>query len=358
MKSAARATGVEIRRQTCGRACLIGIAAWIVLLGAPSPGFSKDIQINIGTVAPEGSPWHQILQKMGQEWQKASGGKVTVRIFPNGRQGDESEMLRRVRQATTLQAVALSGAGLSQVDISVSSLQVPLLMDSYAELDYVRKQIEPRLEGAILARGFIVLNWSDVGWVHFFSKKPARTPDDVRGLKLFITAGDPDTEALYKALRFRPVPLGANELVTSLQTNLIDAFDVPPLFAQLNQSFSGMYMIDMKWAPLIGATIVSRQAWEQIDESLHPELLRIARNAGDELRGKIRAMGDQAVDQMVSRKGGLTVIRLSPQEIAQWRQEARTAYSKMRGTLVPAGLFDEVLKLSEEFRTGNVDHRR
>ena len=318
----------------------------IALLGTPL--FSQTI-INMGTVAPEGSPWHGILMRMKEDWDKASGGKVVLRVFANGRQGDESQMLRLVRQGTTLHAVALSGAGLAQVDNSVNALHIPLMMNSYAELDYVRKQIEPKLERAIEAKNLVVLNWSDVGWVYFFTKKQARTLDDIRTLKLFTTAGDPDTEQLYKELRFKPVPSGAEELMTNLRTGFIEAFYVPPLFALVNQSFGiAKYMIDMKWSSLIGATLISRRAWERVPATLRPELLRIARNAGEEFRTKIRASGDEAIAEMAKKQ--LQIIKLSDAELAKWRNETSAAYPKLKEKLVPADLFDEVERLLKEFR--------
>jgi len=325
------------------------VFALIAVAGTSSLAVAQSIRINIGTVAPEGSPWHDVLSKMKQDWEKASAGKVTLRIYAGANQGDETEKLRKARQGSVLQAVALSGAALGLVDTSVSSMQIPMLIDSYAELDYIRKQMEPKLEKAIEAKGFVVLNWSDVGWVHFFAKKEARTPDDIRALKLFTTAGDPDTEQLYKDLRFRPVPAGADELVTHLQTGFLEAFDVPPLFALLNQSFGiAKYMIDMKWSPLIAATIINRAAWEKIPESLRPELMRIARKAGDEERAKIRRLGDEAVVEMSKR--GLQVVRLTAAETAKWRAEVEAAYPRLKGKLIPADFFDEVLRLSKEFR--------
>jgi TRAP-type transport system periplasmic protein len=319
----------------------------LALLGTPL--FSQTVTINMGTVAPEDSPWHKILVKMKQDWEKASGGKVVLRIFAGGRQGDESQMLRAVRQGTTLQAVALSGAGLAQVDNSINALHIPLMMNSYAELDYVRKQIEPRLERAIESKNLVVLNWSDVGWVYFFTKKSARTPDDIRALKLFTTAGDPDTEQLYKELRFKPVPSGAEELMTNLQTGFIEAFYVPPLFALANQSFGiAKFMIDMKWSSLVGATLIRRDAWEKVPEKLRPELLRIARNAGEEYRTKIRASDEEAIAEMVKRQ--LQVIKLSDAELAKWRSETSAAYPKLKEKLVPPDLFDEVERLLKEFR--------
>lgn len=112
-----------------------------------------------------------------------------------------------------------------------------MMCDSYAEFDYVRERVAPRLEKLIEQKGFVVLQWSDVGWVHFFTKKPARTPDDIRALKLFTSAGDPEAEKLYKEFGLKVVPLAVTDLLPSLQTNLIEAFDVPPLFALLDQSF-------------------------------------------------------------------------------------------------------------------------
>lgn len=322
----------------------------ILIGGTALPAVAQTIRINVGTVAPEGSPWHEVLLKMKQDWEKASEGKVTLNISAGGRRGSETEQLRSARQGQTLQAVALSGAALGLVDTSVNSLQIPLLVDSFAELDYIRKRIEPKLEQAIQAKtNFVVLNWSDVGWVHFFAKKAVRTPNDLRALKLFTTAGDPDTEQLYKDLRFNPIPAGANELVPHLQTGFLEAFDIPPLFALLNQSFGiAKYMIDMKWSPLIAATIINRSAWEKIPESLRPELMRIARKSGDDERERIRRMGDEAVVEM--KKRGLTVISLNPNEMAQWRSEVETAYPKLKGKLIPADLFDEVVRLSKEFR--------
>src|SRR3984885_8228212 len=101
--------------------------------------------IRLGTLVPKGSRWHEILLNMGEEWKKASGGKIELKIYPGGAQGDEPEMVHELR-IKTLQAVAPSGAGLSGIDAAVSALQVPMMLSSYEELDYVRDHISDRLE--------------------------------------------------------------------------------------------------------------------------------------------------------------------------------------------------------------------
>ena len=99
----------------------------------------------MGTLAPKGSRWHEILLEMGEQWKKASGGKVELKVYPGGEQGDEPAMVEKLR-IKKLQSVALSGAGLSGIEPGVSALQIPMMLNSYEELDYVRDHIADRLE--------------------------------------------------------------------------------------------------------------------------------------------------------------------------------------------------------------------
>ncbi|HSB17894.1 MAG TPA: TRAP transporter substrate-binding protein DctP [Bryobacteraceae bacterium] len=320
---------------------------FLVILFAWSALFAQKLQVNVGTAAPEGSPWHEILQKTRQDWNRISGGNLTVRIYPSGVLGDEVEMIRKARIGQ-LQAVAVSGVGLSHIEPAAGCLQIPMLMGSYEEFDYVRERIAPRLESLIAQKGFIVLQWSDVGWVHFFTKKPAKTPDDIRKLRLFTSAGDPEGERLYKEFGLQVVPLAVTDMLPSLQTNLIQAFDVPPLFAMLDQSFGlAPNMIDVKWTPLAGATLLSRKTWDRIPAEQRTELLRASRSASAGVRAQVRKMGEDAIVEM--QKRGLNVIKLDPATLSKWQVEAKSSYPKIRGEVVPADLFDEVVRLHNEY---------
>jgi TRAP-type C4-dicarboxylate transport system substrate-binding protein len=284
---------------------------------------------------------------MGQQWKKLSNGRITLQVHPAGLLGDESSMLQKVRVGQ-LHALASSGIGLTEADRDVACLQIPLMISSFAELDHVRDRMAPLLEQKLAARGFVVLNWGDVGWVHFFTKRPARTLADLRKLRLFTSAGDSETERLYKELGFRVVAIPPTELLTSLTTGQIEAFDAPPLFAMLEQLFkSAPYMIDLPWAPLIGATLISKSAWESISPDMRPQLMVAARASGERMRGKVHELGSDAVAEM--KKRGLTVLKLNQDELAAWRNEVDAAYPKLRGRMVSRELFDEVDRLHKEF---------
>jgi TRAP-type transport system periplasmic protein len=304
--------------------------------------------IRLGTLVPKGSRWHEILLNMGEEWKKASGGKIELKIYPGGEQGDEPEMVQKVR-IHGLQAVAISGAGLSGIDAAVSALQIPMMLDTWEELDYVRDHISARLEKGMAQRGFIVLNWGDAGSVHFFTKRKVSHPDEIRQIRLCVLQGDNTTFELYKANGFHPVALAATDILTGLQTGLIEAFQSPPLIALSNQWFGGAKnMLDISFAQLVGATLIDKGVWDKIPAPVQKEMLASARTAGVALRDEIRKAEVGAVPIM--QQFGLNVVHPDAKTIAEWRQLTESIWPKFRGAVVPPDLFDEVKRLRDEYR--------
>jgi TRAP-type C4-dicarboxylate transport system substrate-binding protein len=320
----------------------------VFLLGCVTPALPQTV-VKMGTLAPEGSPWHEALQLMAERWRTISGGQVKLVIYAGGVLGDEPDMVNKMRIGQ-IQAAGLSGAGLSGIEPGVMALQIPMMFDSYEELDYVRERVTPQLEKMMEARGYLVLNWGDVGWVHFFTTRPVTRLAEMRNLKLFTWAGDNDTLELWKANGFRAVPLAATDILTGLQTGLIDAVPTTPLYALLNQSFGiARNMIDVKWAPLVGATVITRRMWDSLPAANRADMLKAAREAGVGMRGGIRKMGDEAVVTMQKRR--LQVIHVDAAGVEEWRKEVEGVYPKLRGVQVPADLFDEVRRLRDQYRT-------
>jgi TRAP-type C4-dicarboxylate transport system substrate-binding protein len=309
---------------------------------------SQEIRLRIGTVVPRGSLWHDTLQYIAQDWQRIVGPELKVVIHPDSQLGDESDMVRKARGGI-IDAVGLSSVGLSRIDAGVSCLQLPMMIESYEELDFVRERIAADLERRIELRGFKVLHWADGGWVYLFTKEGARTPDDLRRMRLYTSAGDPETERLYKEFGFNVVPHSATDLVPMLQAGKLDAFALPPLFAQMQELFKlAPRMTDVRWVPLVGGTVITLRAWERLPESKRSALLEAARKPGERLRADIRRMGDVAVVEM--QKRGLKVIEVDAATRRVWQAEAEKAYPKLRGSYCPADVFDEVRKLRDEHR--------
>ncbi len=314
----------------------------------PASAAQDTLIVKLGTSAPEGSSWDQIFKEMGENWKQVTGGAVALRIYPGGVLGDEPDLVRKMRVGQ-IQAGALTAAGLSAIDASVAALQIPMMYRSYDELDYVRERLRPTLEKRLLEKDFVVLNWGDAGWVMFFAREPFATPDDLRKMKLFVWAGDNDAVELWKTAGFRPVPLPATEILTGLQTGLINAFDTTPLLALSSQWFGlAPHMLDLRWAPLLGATVMTKKAWDRIPIGARPGVLQAAAHAGERLKGDIRAANDKAIAAM--KEHGLKVQLSTPSIEAAWQKTAEEIYPKIRGTLVPPPVFDEARRLRDEFR--------
>ena len=285
---------------------------------------------------------------MRQKWLAITGGEVELRVYAGGVLGGEDEMVRKL-QRRSLDAVAISGGGLPHLDESVEVLNIPLLFESYEELDYVRDRIAPELERRLETRGFKVLNWTDAGWVYFFTKSPVRTPDDLRRLRLWISSGAPEAEELFQKFGLRVVPLPVTDMLTGLQTGLIEAIDVPPLFALLDGSYRlAGHMTDLRWAPVIGAVVIGSRTWQAIPAEHREALLESIRDISGVAQTKIREAGEQSIAEMRSR--GLNVVTLDAGTLALWRREAQAAYPELRAGSGLPELFDEVLRLSAEYK--------
>ena len=329
-------------------AALVAAAAGAAGWPTPPAEAQAPIVVRMATLVPDGSSWHLILKETAEKWKQASGGRVTVRLFPGGVAGDDPDVVRKMRLGT-LNAGVLTSVGVAEIDKSVYAMGIPLMYDSYDEVYWVHEKMRPRLEATLEAKGFVVLNWVDGGWVHFFTQKPVAAPDDLRKLKLFSWAGDAEAVEVWRSAGFNPVPLPSTEIATALQTGLVEALGSPPQVAVISQFFShAKYMTDLRWQLLQGATIITKATWEKIPADLRPELLRIAQEAGTRLQKEIREAEAKDVEAM--KKRGLTVVPVSAAQRVQWQKLTESLYPSIRGKVVPAEAFDEAMRYRDQYR--------
>lgn len=329
------------------------LAASLLAGLAPARGASaQNVVVKMATLVPQGSDWYTTLQEMGRKWQAASGGRVTLRLYPGGVAGDDSDVVRKMRLGT-LEAGVLTSVGLADLDRSVYALELPMGYRDYKEFNAVLEAMTPQLKKIYADKGLVVLAWADAGWVHFFTKSPVRVPDDLKALKLFTWAGDDLAVELWRSAGFNPVPLPSTEISTALQTGLVAALPTTAQAAVLLQWYtSAKYMTDVNWAVLLGAIVVSKATWERIPADVRPALLQAAEEAGARARVQTRASEENGIQAMEKR--GLTVIRLDGAATEAWRRTAEAVYPTLRGRYVPAPAFDEALKLRDEYRKGTL----
>jgi TRAP-type C4-dicarboxylate transport system substrate-binding protein len=327
---------------------ILGIVA-VVTAAMVGSVDARPVRVELGTLAPKNSSYHRALLAMGQEWRKAPGDGVRLKVFPNGVIGSESDMVREMRLGG-IQAALLTATGLSDIEPMVGGLQsLPMMFRDLEEFDFVYKKLQPDLEAKLRAKGFVVLFWSDAGWVHFFSTSPLVKPADLKSMKIYTSASVPGSANVWRAGGYHPVALEPSNILSSLQTGMIDAATVPPIFALAARvDTAAPNMLSLNWSPLLGAAVIRESAWNQVPVETQQFLLSSAKKAGEQIVTKARAEGEESVIAM--KKRGLKVADVSEVVEKEWVQAVAELRIEIRGELVSDELFDRVESLLKEYR--------
>jgi TRAP-type C4-dicarboxylate transport system substrate-binding protein len=213
----------------------------------------------------------------------------------------------------------------------------------------VREKMRPSIEKRVLERGFVIIGWGDAGWVRFFSKEPALRPDDYKGMKFFAWGSEPEQQAIMKSLGYTPVPLETTDILPAMQTGMINVVPSTPYFALATQVFgTASHMLEINWAPIVGALALTRRAWDTMSPAAQQALRTSGESASIAMRTQARKEVDEAVEAM--KKRGLVVNRPNAEQMREWDQLAERLYPRIRGTMVPTETFDEVFAHLKAFR--------
>ena len=312
------------------------------------------VRIKLATAAPKDTSYHRILREMGDTWRKTTNGQVDLVIYPGGNQGSEADVIRRMNIGE-LQAGMLTAGGITEIDPAVAALQeIPMLFRSLDEAEYVRDKLRPDLDKRLLAKGYVPLFWTDTGWMRLFSRKAAVTPADFKPLRIFVTASGSERQMqIMQALGYRPVPLDFADSLLQLQNGGVDAVPTIPIVALVGQYYTAArHMAEVNWTPVVGAAIVTKQTWDRVPQQSRDAMLQAAAAAGRAIQEQSRAENEQAVATMRA-KWGLVVHAVSPDVDQQWRRFAESVYPAVRGSMVPADMFDRARQLADEYRAGH-----
>ena len=301
--------------------------------------------LKLATLVPEGSVWDKNIKQMGEEWKAATGGRVALTVFAGGAQGDEPTVLRKMR-LDALQAGSFTAVGLGSIDAAFNVFDIPFFFDSYDELNYVQDKLTPAIRKRIEPKGFVLLNWGHGGWAQVFTKKPVQTVEDLKGIKLYTSAGNDRMVQWFKANGFQPRAMAMTDIMTGLSTGMIDGMPSTPLAAMLFQwNRQTPYMLDLGLAPIVGATVITAKAWKSIPDADKPKLQAAADAVEQRLRVEVPKLDENAV--AIMSKNGLTVTKAIGPE---WKTQLDNLAKTMRGEMVPADVFDLAAKARDEFR--------
>jgi TRAP-type C4-dicarboxylate transport system substrate-binding protein len=315
----------------------------------PKPGF----QIKFATLAPEGSTWMKTMHAIDDELRLRTKNRVGFKFYPGGVQGDEKEVLRKIRNGQ-LHGGGFTGFGLGSVVPEVRVNELPFMFESLDELDYLREQTDPYFEKAFEDKGFVHLGWADVGFVYVFSKNPIRTPDDMNSARMWIWAGDPLAELFFGAFGISPIPLSAPDVLTSLQTGVIDAVYGSSLACVALQWFTRIdYMTDVPLTHGLGAALISMEALGKVAPADVLILQEVSKPLLRQLTEKTREQNQEAMGEMT--KEGVQLIAVEKTTREEFFATGRRAWGDGVGRLYSQDLLDRVTAIIDDYRNGRAN---
>jgi TRAP-type transport system periplasmic protein len=318
-----------------------GAALVLLAAGAVRAAEKPQYELKFATVAPEGTAWMKTMREIDAEVRQATGNVVGFKIYPGGVQGDETVVLRKIRSGQ-LQGGGISGLGLGMIAPATRVMELPFMFTCYEQVDEAYAHIGTELEKQLGDGGFQLLGWAEIGFVYLFSKEPLRTQADLKSAKMWLWEGDPLAEAFFKQAGVVPVPLSITDVLTSLQTRLIDAAYSSPLACVALQWFTRVSdFTDLPISFASGAVVVSRPAFDKIPAAQRTIVVDICHKRFRELVEKTRKQNDEALKEIT--KQGVQRIEVPTPEVQHFRTVGERVWADQTGKLYSKALLDAVL---------------
>jgi TRAP-type C4-dicarboxylate transport system substrate-binding protein len=331
------------------RLALIAAAAAAVFVvgGVAAPATAHaQVELKMATLAPKGSAWAKILEKGGKDIEAATAGRVKVKYFFSGQQGDERDVVRKMTSGN-LDGAALTAVGLGLIKGDVRVLELPFLFTNDKQVDYVRDAMKGDFEAQFDSAGYVLLAWGDVGWTHIYTNIPINNKADLAKAKMWAWKDDPIVRALFKGLGINGVPLGVPDVYPQLQTGGIDACYGSPLAAVALQWYTKVkFATTTPISYSIGAMVVRKDVFTK----LSPEDQKIIRTSsatmGAELLAMVRKDNERAKKAM--QKAGVKFVETPAALVAELQSEGQKVWKTLVGSLYQQPMLDKVLKIRGE----------
>ena len=321
------------------------------LLMPPAASVAKTLEIKIATLAPGGSSWMKTFHSIDAEVREKTDKQVGFKFYPGGVLGDEKDMLRKMHIGQ-IHGAALTSAGLSAIFNEMDVFQIPFLFESYHEVDYVTEEMGAFFQKGFDENGYILLGWSEAGFVHLMSTTPVATLDNLRKAKVWTWADSPMTKVIFDEANVSAIPLSVPDVLVGLQTGLVDVVYAPPTGAISLQWFTKIkYMTDVNLIYLIGGLVIQKKVFNKISPDHQKILLETCRRRLNELKTTIRQENQEAIQVMV--KHGVKIITPTPAQVADFKKVSDQAMQRLEGKSFSKKIRDEVITKIEAYRKKN-----
>ena len=317
-----------------------------------SLGFTAAVaaaEIKIASVAPDGSHWMQQMRAGAEEIKTRTAGRVLLKFYPGGVMGNDAQVLRKVR-VNQLQGGAFAAGGLAERFNGLNLYGIPLLFRSLDEVDAVRARLDPKLMAGLEQAGFVSFGFVEGGFANLFSNEPIRTVNEMRRKKVWVPDGDQISFLAMQELGLSPVTLPVTDVLTGLQTGLIEITFASPVVALVLQWHTKVKFITrLPVSYSYGVFAIEKEALGRLtadDQKIVREVMTKTMNGLDR---EAREENERANETLL--KSGLKPVEVGVADADAWRHTIEGLYPQLRSRPdINAELFDELQATLAEYR--------
>lgn len=328
---------------------IIGLSLFALhLFIQPVNSAGENFVIKMATLAPEGSSWMKTFHELNAEVMKKTENALRFKIYPGGVLGDEQDMLRKM-QIGQIHSAALTTGGLSVLCKELDVLQVPFLFENYGEVDYVLKRMDSLFKKCFEKKGYILLGWSEAGFIYLMSTTPISSVSDLKKVKVWTWEESPMAKAIFDEAGVAAIPLSVPDVLVGLQTKLVDVVYVPPTLAISLQWFTRIkYITDVPLAYLAGGIVVKKNIFNRLPQASQNTLIELFHRYLDQLKAVTRNENRQAIKVMA--KHGVKVITPPKDQVEEFKKLSDKAMSHLGGETFPRKVLGEVTAHLQSYR--------
>jgi TRAP-type transport system periplasmic protein len=325
----------------------LNAAAVLASLWAAFPVLAVDLKI--ASVAPDGSHWMQQMRAGAAEIQKRTSGRVTIKFYPGGVMGNDAQVLRKIRIGQ-LQGGAFTAGGLGERYGALNLYGIPFLFRSLEEVDAVRAKLDPKLTAGLEQAGFVTFGFIEGGFANLLSNEPVKSVEDLRRKKVWVPEGDQISFLAMQELGLSPVVLPVTDVLTGLQTGLIEiAFASPVAALVLQWHTKTKYITALPISYSMGIFAIEKDAFGGLSADDQSVVRDVMGQYMGELDETARTDNESANETLL--RSGLQSVSVDAANVDEWRSAIEELFPRLRTRPdIDGPLFDEMLGILAEYR--------
>ncbi len=305
--------------------------------------------LKIATIAPEGSAWMDDMRAGANAINERTGGRVTIKFYGGGVQGNDKQVQRKMRTGQ-LHGGAFTSGALHNFQPDADLYSLPLMFRDLQEVRHVRSRLDAELRQRLEQAGYVTFGFAGGGFAYMMSNKPLRDSAGLKGQKIWTPEGDAVSFAALRALGVAPVTMPITDVLTGLQTDLLDSVAVPPVGAVVLQWHTRLqYITELPLAYVYAALLIDGKAFARLQENDRKTVRDVMEGIYRQFDARGEADNDAAMQALLD--SGLELVSPVAAEGRHWRQQVLASHQQQAAQgVVNADLFKRLQQLLHEYR--------